>query len=81
VKEKKICHRCTLIHTDKCQRRKEANETEYWLELLHEPKYLDPAAIASIHLDIVELLRLRTNINKKGEVQLRRTRRKLDLTF
>ena len=41
---------------------KEANETEYWLELLHETKFLDPAAFASIHPDIVELLKLLTSI-------------------
>jgi four helix bundle protein len=43
---------------------KEANETEYWLELLHETKYLDPAAFASIHADIVQLLKLLTRIIK-----------------
>lgn len=46
---------------------KEANETEYWLELLHETKYLDQAAFASIHADIVELLKLRTSIIKTAK--------------
>ncbi len=41
---------------------KEANETEYWLELLHETKYLEPSAFASIHHDVVELLKLLTSI-------------------
>ena len=41
---------------------KEANETEYWLELLHETKYLDQAAFDSIHPDTVELLKLLTSI-------------------
>ena len=48
---------------------KEANETEYWLELLHETKYLDLPSFASIHADIVELLKLLTSIitsTKKG---------------
>ncbi|MDE2059510.1 MAG: four helix bundle protein [candidate division NC10 bacterium] len=43
---------------------KEANETEYWLELLHETKYLDLAAFASIHSGIVELMKLLTGIIK-----------------
>ncbi len=41
---------------------KEANETEYWILLLHETKYLDASAFASIHGDIVELLKLLTSI-------------------
>ena len=43
---------------------KEANETEYWLELLRETKYLDPTAFSSIHSDVVELLKLLTSIIK-----------------
>ncbi len=43
---------------------KEANETEYWLELLCETKYLDQPAFASIHTDIVELMKLLTSIIK-----------------
>jgi len=41
---------------------KEANETEYWLELLHETKYIAPTAFESIHADTVELLKLLTSI-------------------
>ena len=41
---------------------KEANETEYWLALLHETQYLDPAAFASIQQDAVELTKLLTSI-------------------
>ena len=41
---------------------KEANETEYWLELLHETKYLETAAFVSIQKDVVELLKLLTSI-------------------
>jgi four helix bundle protein len=41
---------------------KEANETEYWLELLHETKFLDPTAFGSIHADITEFLKLLTSI-------------------
>jgi four helix bundle protein len=43
---------------------KEANETEYWLELLRETKYLESAAFSSIHHDAVELLKLLTAIIK-----------------
>ena len=34
---------------------KEANETEYWLLLLHEPDYLDASTFDSIHRDIVDI--------------------------
>jgi four helix bundle protein len=43
---------------------KEANETEYWLELLHETKYLGTPAFSSIQKDVVELLKLLTSIIK-----------------
>ena len=48
---------------------KEANETVHLPELLHETKFLDPTALASIHGDIAELLKLLTSIinsTKKG---------------
>ena len=41
---------------------KEANETEYWLELLHETHYLEPDAFSFIHHDVVEILKLLTSI-------------------
>lgn len=41
---------------------KEANETEYWLLLLRQTDYLEPAAFDSIHQDTVELLKLLTSI-------------------
>lgn len=46
---------------------KEANETEYWLELLHKTDYLDDAAFVSIHNDVVELLKLLTSIIKTSK--------------
>lgn len=46
---------------------KEANETEYWLELLHATKYLSKAEFISIHEDTVELLRLLTSIVKSSK--------------
>ncbi len=46
---------------------KEANETEYWLELLHQTEYLDSKAFESIHKDNVELLKLLTSIIKTSK--------------
>lgn len=51
---------------------KEANETQYWLELLHGTKYLEPASFSSIQKDVVELLKLLTSIinsTKRGMSQ------------
>ena len=41
---------------------KEASETEYWLELLHESDYLSDEQFNSIYMDCVELLKLLTAI-------------------
>ncbi len=41
---------------------KEANETEYWLLLLHETRYLENDVFSAIHRDVVELLKLLTSI-------------------
>jgi four helix bundle protein len=41
---------------------KEANETEYWILLLRETKYLTPKESESILSDNVELLKLLTSI-------------------
>ena len=46
---------------------KEANETEYWLELLHKTDYLNTPAFISIHHDVVELLKLLTSIIKTSK--------------
>lgn len=48
---------------------KEASETEYWLELLHESDYIPDDAFNSIYADCQELLRLLMSITKtaKGE--------------
>src|SRR5580700_131095 len=49
---------------------KEANETEYWILLLRETKYLTPKESESILTDTVELLKLLTSIiksTKRGE--------------
>ena len=43
---------------------KEASETEYWLELLHESEYISKEAFESIYADCQELLRLLVSIAK-----------------
>jgi len=43
---------------------KEANETQYWLKLLHETKYLTDQEFKSIHDDLVEILKILTAIGK-----------------
>ena len=44
---------------------KEADETEYWLDLLHATNYLDDTLYESINLDCAELIKLLTSIIKK----------------
>ena len=43
---------------------KEANETQYWLQLLHETHYLTVKEFDSIHEDLVEILKILTAICK-----------------
>ena len=43
---------------------KEANETQYWLRLLHETKYLTDKEFTSVHEDLVEILKILTAICK-----------------
>jgi len=47
---------------------KEANETHYWLTLLHETKYLTTESFDSIKSDTEELLRLLTASIKTAKV-------------
>lgn len=48
---------------------KEASETEYWLEILHETDYLSDEQFNGIYMDCKELLKILTSIIKssKGE--------------
>ena len=41
---------------------KEANETEYWLDLLYETKYLSENEFQSIKAKVIEILKLLTSI-------------------
>ena len=49
---------------------KEASETEYWLELLHESEYIEEKTFNSIYADCQELIKLLVAITKtqKGEL-------------
>ena len=44
---------------------KEADETEYWLDLLHATDYFDNTQYESINSDCAELIKLLTSIIKK----------------
>ena len=44
---------------------KEADETEYWLDLLYETKYLDGKQYSSLNTDCVELIKMLTATIKK----------------
>ena len=44
---------------------KEADETEYWLELLYKTGYLDENQYQSIQNDTSELIKILTSIIKK----------------
>ena len=46
---------------------KEASETEYWLELLHETEYLTEEQFNSMYNDCKELLRILTSIVKTSK--------------
>ena len=43
---------------------KEANETQYWLKLLRETKYLSDREFTSLHSDLLEILKILTAICK-----------------
>ena len=43
---------------------KEANETQYWLQLLYETKYITDKEFTSMHNDLVEILKILTAICK-----------------
>jgi len=41
---------------------KEAHETDYWLDLLQATEYISQAEYASIHDDLVEIIKILTSI-------------------
>ncbi len=46
---------------------KEANESEYWIELLHNSDYIDTQGFESISSDLKEILRLLISIIKTAK--------------
>ena len=46
---------------------KEANEADYWLDLLHTTKYLEEKQHQSLKTDLIELLKLLTAILKTSK--------------
>ena len=46
---------------------KEANETDYWLDLLHKTEYLEDKHHQSLKNDLTELLKLLTSIIKSSK--------------
>ena len=48
---------------------KEANETEYWLELLFETKYISESEFLNMKPKIIELLKLLTNIINTSKIK------------
>lgn len=48
---------------------KEANETEYWLELLYETDYISEKEFASIYKDCNELAKILTSIVKTSKLE------------
>jgi four helix bundle protein len=51
---------------------KEANETEYWLDILFEGQYFDKKLYESLIEDVKELLRLLISIIKKTKTNLKK---------
>ena len=51
---------------------KEASETEYWLELLHESNYVNDESFESIYTDCHELLKLLVAITKTTAEKLKK---------
>lgn len=50
---------------------KEASETEYWLELLHESGYINEQGFNSIYEDCQELIRILVSITKQQKAQIK----------
>ena len=58
-----------LLKLKSNSRLKEANETEYWLDLLKETGYLNNSEYLSIQFDIKEILKLLTSIVKASKLK------------
>ena len=51
---------------------KEADETVYWLELLHESAYIDKPAFDSIYHDVEEIIKLLVTIIKTTKTNMKK---------
>jgi len=49
---------------------KEANETRYWLDLLHKSEYLESKTYTVLHSEIVQIIRLLAAIVKSSKQNL-----------
>lgn len=47
---------------------KEASETEYWLELLHESDYIDDKSFNDIYSDCQEIIKILVSITKTQKI-------------
>ncbi len=52
---------------------KEANETEYWLELLNKASYIDDSSFQSIQIDLKEILKILTAIINTSKQKIKET--------
>ena len=50
---------------------KEADETAYWLELLHESGFIDDPGYTSVYADCQELIRLLVSITKTQKTSIK----------
>jgi len=50
---------------------KEANETDYWIELLYHSDFIDQPAYESIKNDLIELIKLLTSIIKTTKSRIK----------
>lgn len=51
---------------------KEANEAEYWIELIYQSEYISETHFNSIKTDSVEILKLLTSIIKISKTKLKK---------
>ena len=51
---------------------KEASETEYWLNLLHDSNYISTKSFQSITIECIELIKLTTAIIKTSRKNIRK---------
>lgn len=65
IAEAQKCHTRADFNSKMIIALKEANETDYWLRLLHETEYISDKEYKSINSDINEIISILTSICKK----------------